>query len=260
MTGRSALYRGVVTHERLRPKRHRLSYRVFWLLADIDRLDEDIAGLRLLRRNRWGLLSFHDRDHGDGSQSSLRAQVEAKLARAGAPRADGPILLLTMPRVLGYVFNPISVYYCHDASGALVANIYEVTSTFGVRHSYVAAVEHADRATGRIRQSADKALHVSPFMPMEVAYAFNGAAPGERLALAVNCADAEGPLLNTAIAARRRPLTDREILGAWLSHPLLTLKVIAGIHWEALRIWLKGVPPTPDAPAPEGAVFVRAKR
>lgn len=260
MTVRSALYRGIVTHERLRPKPHLLRYRVFWLLADLDRLDADLAGLKLMRRNRWGLLSFHDRDHGDGGGASLRAQVAARLSRAGVAPATGSILLLTMPRVLGYVFNPISVYYCHNADGHLVANVYEVTSTFGVRHAYVLPVHGDDVQAGRIRQSASKALHVSPFMPMDVAYAFKGAAPDKHLRLAVNCADDEGPLLNTAIAAQRRALTDREILGAWLSHPLMTIKVVAGIHWEALRIWLKGVPPTPDAPAPEGAVFVRQRR
>lgn len=240
MTTASALYRGRVTHRRLRPRDHRLTYRVFWLLLDLEEIDDLARRLRLFSRNRFNLLSFHDRDHGDGSGAALRPAQEAWLARIGVELDGGPIRLLTMPRVLGYVFNPISVYYCHRRDGRLAALVYEVTSTFGRRHAYVAPVS-ADAGDGAFRQRAAKALYVSPFMDMEMDYDFRGGAPGETLALDIDALDADGVLLRAALKAHRRPLTDGAILAACLAVPLLTLKVVAAIHWEALRLWLKGV-------------------
>lgn len=241
MTWASALYRGEVMHHRLRPKAHRFTYRVFWLLLDLDEVDRLNRRLRLFSRNRFNLLSFHDRDHGDGSGTALLAQIEALLARAGIDIRDGPVRLLTMPRILGYVFNPISLYYCHHADGRLAAMVYEVTNTFGARHAYVIPTPREDQATGRIRQSAAKALYVSPFMGMDMDYAFRGQVPGERLDLTITGQDAEGLLITAALSGERRPLRDRDLLSAAVALPLLTLKVVAAIHWEALRLWLKGV-------------------
>lgn len=245
----SALYRGEVTHRRLRPREHRLRYRVFWLLLDLSELDEIDDRLRFLSRNRFNLLSVHDRDHGDGSGADLRRHVEALLRAEGLDIGGGAVRLLTMPRVLGYVFNPISLYYCHDADGRLTAMIYEVTSTFGERHAYVLPV--ASDAEGRVRQGARKALHVSPFMGMDMRYAFRGHAPTERIDLAIDGFDAEGLLIHASLTGRRRALTDGAILAAVASMPFLTLKVTAAIHWEALKLWLKGTPlhPAPAKPA-----------
>lgn len=240
----SALYSGDVVHARLRPRRHRLRYRVFWLLLDLAELDTIDRRLRLLSRNRFNLLGFHDRDHGDGSGRPLRDQILELLDREGVDIGAGAIRLLTMPRVLGYVFNPISLYYCHLPDGRLAAMVYEVTSTFGERHAYVLPVAAGDAAEDRIRQTADKRLYVSPFMTMGMRYDFRGKAPSEALTLLIDGFDREGLLIATAMRGRRRPLTDRTILTTALSMPLLTLKVIAGIHWEALRLWLKGVPLT----------------
>lgn len=240
----SALYSGDVVHARLRPRRHRLRYRVFWLLLDLAELDTIDRRLRLLSRNRFNLLGFHDRDHGDGSGRPLRDQILELLDREGVDIGAGAIRLLTMPRVLGYVFNPISLYYCHRPDGRLAAMVYEVTSTFGERHTYVLPVAAGDAAEDRIRQTADKRLYVSPFMTMGMRYDFRGKAPSEALTLLIDGFDREGLLIATAMRGRRRPLTDRTILTTALSMPLLTLKVIAGIHWEALRLWLKGVPLT----------------
>jgi len=147
--------------------------------------------------------------------------------------------------VLGYVFNPISVYYCHRPDGTLAALVYEVSNTFGERHSYVIGVRAGDGARGVIRQRAEKALYVSPFAGMDMAYAFRGAEPGARLHLVVEATDAEGVLILAAMAARRHELTDRAILATTLALPLATLKVTAAIHWEALKLWLKGVPLVP---------------
>lgn len=249
MTPTSALYRGRVIHQRTRPTGHRLSYRVFWLLLDLDDIDGLDRRLRLFSRNRFNLLAFHDRDYGDGSTATLRSQIEAWLDRAGVDTAGVAVRLLTMPRVLGYVFNPISFYFCHRPDGALVAMIYEVTSTFGVRHSYVLPVRPEDQAEGAIRQGAAKALYVSPFMGMDMTYEFRGHAPRERLDMTVRGLDADGLLITAAMLGRRRPLQDPELLSAAFAQPFMTLKVMAAIHWEALRLWLKGVALTRQ-PAP----------
>lgn len=241
MTQASALYRGGVMHRRFRPKAHQLNYRVFWLLLDLAEIDRLDQRLRLFSRNRFNLLSFHDRDHCDGSGAALRPQIEAFLARAGIYIGDGPVRLLTMPRVLGYVFNPISLYYCHHGDGRLAAMVYEVTSTFGLRHAYVIPVPDEDQAAGLIRQGAAKALYVSPFMGMEMDYGFRGHAPGERLDLTIDGLDADGLLITAAMSGDRRPLDDRGVRSAVLALPLMTLKVTAAIHWEALKLWIKGV-------------------
>jgi DUF1365 family protein len=237
----SGLYRGRVTHRRVRPKAHVLTYRVFWLLLDLAEIDSLDRRLKLFSRNRFNLLSFHDRDHADDLGIGLRARIEHWLDRAGVDIAGGPIRLLTMPRVLGYVFNPISVYYCHGADERLAALVYAVSSTFGERHAYVIPVPAEGQAPGLFRQRAAKALHVSPFMGMEMDYDFQGHAPGDSLDLTIRGVDAEGLLITACMSGRRQPLDDRSILAAVLSVPLLTLKVVAAIHWEALKLWIKGV-------------------
>lgn len=244
MSQASALYLGGVTHQRLRPRRHRLKQRAFWLLLDLSELDALDRRLRLFSRNHWNLFAFFDRDHGDGSERPLRAQVEARLAAVGVDLAGGAVRLLTMPRVLGYVFNPISVYYCHAADGRLAAVSYEVTSTFGERHCYDLPVADEGGEDKVFRQSCAKTLYVSPFLGMEMRYRFRGGTPAERVALTIGCDDVKGPLLTASLWGRRRPLADRALVGTALAFPLMTLKVVVAIHWEALILWLKGVPVT----------------
>lgn len=254
MTRASALYQGVVTHERLRPRRHRLRYRVFWLLLDLAEIDEVARDARIFSRNRFNILSFRDRDYGDGSDRPLRDQVIEKLAGVGVDIGGGAVRLLTMPRVLGYAMNPISIYYCHRPDGALAAVVYEVTSTFKLRHSYVLPVA---TDAGEIRHSADKALYVSPFMDMDMRYDFRGRVPAGRLSLAIDGVDADGPLIMTAVAAHRVEITSRSMLAAWLRHPLMTVKVILGIHWEALKLLAKGVRLTHQPPPARETLRVR---
>ena len=260
MTARpdNALYRGRVMHRRLRPKPHVLEYGVFWVTLDLDRMDQAIKACRRFSRNRFNLLSFHDADHGDRSGQPLRQQVEGWLERAGIDLDGGPIRLLTMPRVLGYVFNPISFYYCFHSDGRLRAMAYEVTSTFKVRHTYVLPIAQTHQADGLIDQSAAKALYVSPFMGMEMDYRFRGHAPSETLDMTITGFDAQGPLIVAAMKADRFALEDRAIWKAVLALPFLTVKVVAAIHWEALKLWLKGVRLTrqpPPAPEPVTVQF-----
>lgn len=251
----SALYAGPVLHRRMRPRAHRLRYRIFLLLLDLDEIDGLAARSRVFARNRFNLLAFHDRDHGDGSEIPLRRQVERHLEAAGLDNAGASIRLLTLPRVLGYVFNPISVYFCHRADGTLGAILYEVSNTFGERHGYLIPVEGDG---SRVRQSCRKRLYVSPFIGMEMRYDFSVAPPGAGVTIAIAEHDATGLLLTASFAGTRRPFRDRELLRAFLAHPLLTLKVMGGIHWEALRLWLKGVPLTERPPAPPYSVTLVA--
>ncbi|RVT92004.1 DUF1365 domain-containing protein [Rhodovarius crocodyli] len=243
----SAIYEGAVVHSRLRPVRHRLRYRMLNLLLDLDEMPGLSDRLRLFGHNRRALFSFHDRDHGDGSAVPLARQIDGWLAGAGL-QTGGRILALCMPRVLGMVFNPITVYFCHRADGTLQAMLYEVNNTFGQRHSYLLPV--TDQGPD-IRQRCDKRFYVSPFMDMDQSYAFRLTRPGETVALGVEARDAGGPLLFAAFSGRRRDLSDAALLRSFLAHPLLALRVLAGIHWEALKLWRKGMRlrPRPAAPA-----------
>ncbi len=245
----SALFTGTVAHARLRPVRHRLRYRMLNLLLDLDELPDLDRRLALFGHNRAALFSFHEADHGDGSATPLRAQIEAHLRRAGVNPAGGRIRVLCMPRVLGLVFNPITVFFCDDANGALQAMLYEVNNTFGQRHSYLIPVHGA--VEGVLRQRCDKRLYVSPFMDMDLSYSFRLTPPGARLSLAIDVHDAAGAVLFAAFTGRRRTLSDRTLLTAFLAHPLLAARVLGGIHWEALKLWRKGmrIRPRPAPPA-----------
>jgi uncharacterized protein len=229
-----AVYRGRTVHVRFSPFRHQLAYSIWQVLVDIDAPVP--GGLKWLTHNRFGLLSFHDRDHGDRSGAPLRPWVEARLAEAGIDAEGGPIRLLTFPRVLGYVFNPISIFFAWRPDGSLAGVVYEVNNTFGDTHSYVAPAG----AGAAHRQKADKVLHVSPFFDVSGTYAFTLRGPGPTLTLTIDkTKDGWRDHLAT-LRARAHPLTDRELMRAFFAIPLLTLKVIAAIHWEALKLVFKG--------------------
>lgn len=235
----SALYIGKVIHRRLRPRLHQLRYRIFSLLLDLDEIDGLARNLRLFSRNRFNLIAFHDRDHGDGSCEPLRSQVEGHVRAAGLTTALGAIELLTMPRLLGFVFNPISLYFCRGHDGDLIAVLYEVSNTFGERHTYVMPI--AGDGTD-VRQNCAKRFHVSPFLPMNLHYKFRVRPPGRDLLIAINVIDAQGPILVALQTGTRHELSDATLVRAMLTHPLMTWKVVAGILWEAARLRIKRVP------------------
>lgn len=255
----SGLYVGTVMHHRVKPVRHRLSYRVFSLLADLDELPRLDRELRLFAHNRFGLVGFHDRDFGPLGETGggLKSWAESQLAAAGI-EGGGPVRLLCFPRVLGFVFNPLCVWFCHRRDGTLAAIIHEVTNTFGQRHAYL--IPAAPGPDGLVRQRCDKRFYVSPFMDMETAYHFRirppGGQAGEPLAVSIRQTDAGGPVLHASLTARRAELADGAILRAWARHPLMTAKVVAGIHWEALHLWRKGLAIRPRPPAPAQPVTV----
>lgn len=238
----NALYRASVVHTRVRPVRHRLRHRLFQLLLDLDAP----PSLRLFGFNRAAPVSFHERDHGDGSATPLAAQVRAQLAAAGLP-VSGRILVLCMPRVLGMAFNPLTVFFCHAPEGALQAVLYQVNNTFGQRHAYLIPVTTPGP---ELRQRCGKGFHVSPFMDMGLEYRFRLRVPDGRLTLAIDAHGPSGPVLFAALAGERRPLTDATLLAALLRFPLQAAAVLLGIHWQALKLWGKGLRLRPRPPAP----------
>lgn len=257
----SCIYTGTVMHRRTRPRRHKLAYDVTYFLLDLDELPALDKGVTGFGYNRANLFSFHDRDHGDGSGAPLRGWVESHLTKAGIDIHGGPIRLLCYPRTLGYVFNPISIYFCYRPDQSLAAILYEVTNTFHERHGYLMAVDTPANDATILRHSCAKELYVSPFIEMDMTYHFRIRAPGDGFALSIQEADAEGTLLFASFAGKREALTSANSLLSFMRFPLLTLKVIGGIHWEALKLWLKGVPLVhhPRPPAEPVTIVKREK-
>ena len=250
-----ALYVGRVMHHRMKPKTHRFSYDVFSCLLDLDQLDAVHRASCIFSVDRFNLLAFHQRDHGDGKPDGLAAQVRARLDDSGVVGAGHQILLLAYPRVLGFVFNPLAVYYCFRDDGRLGALVYEVANTFGERHRYIAPIAPEDR-DAIVRQECDKAFYVSPFLDMRMRYKFRLTTPDAELRLRILEEDDAGPVLAATFSARRRTFATRPLLGAFLRLPLMTVKVLVAIHWEALRLWAKGVRLVPKPPAPAAEITI----
>ncbi len=256
---RPMLSMGAVRHERLRPARNAFSYGVFTLLLPLRSLGDAPLGSRLCSRNRFNLLSFHDGDHGDG-QTPLLQWIERLLATEGIRDADGEVWLQTFPRVLGYVFNPVSFWFCHRRDGSLRAIVCEVNNTFGERHCYL--LDQGRTLQWGETLAATKVFHVSPFCDVEGGYRFRfmratrrqaaGSGEGkiehaveraaERIVARIDYHDNEGPLLLTSVSGELHPLNDSTALQAFLRHPMMTLGVIARIHWQALKLFAKRVP------------------
>jgi len=228
-----------VVHRRLRP-RNAFRYRVAYLCLGLDALED--AGGRWLKLDRPGLVSFRRADHGDRDGSDLKSWLRNILYGHGLGEiCDGDIVLMTMPRMLGYVFNPVSFWFCRDRSGALSAVLCEVSNTFGESHCYL--VHHADARPLRPHEWLEgrKVFHVSPFLPIEGSYRFRFRLDDKSAHVDVNYHDAEGLMLATSVSGRREPLTDRTVLKRFLGNPTMTLGVIARIHWQALQLWRKRV-------------------
>ncbi len=249
----ATLYVGPVMHQRMKPVANRFSYDVFSLLIDLDRLDEASRMSRLFSVGRINLVSFHERDHGPRDGSSLRAHVDGLLAREGLARPDR-VLLLAYPRVLGHVFNPLAVYFAYDEEKNLTGVLYEVRNTFGDLHTYVAPVRPHQLSAAGLRQDQEKLFYVSPFLDMRQHYHFRLMPPGDGVRLRILERDPEGPILSATFHGRARPLTTMGVVRLCARIPLLGLKVLAGIHWQAFKIWRMGVPfhRRPEPPVLDG--------
>jgi DUF1365 family protein len=210
------------------------------LLIDLDRLADADQLSPLFGVNRAALYSFHEVDHGRQDGSSLRAYVQSCAAEHGIDLTGGRVLLLCYPRLFGYTFNPLSVYFGYRADGELALLIYQVRNTFGDIHPYVLPVTPVDISDAGVRQQQDKQFYVSPFIEMAMRYHFRVRPPGARVQLRILETDREGPLLAATFNGRYRMLTTKELLRAFFALPLVTVKIMAAIHWEALRLWLKG--------------------
>jgi DUF1365 family protein len=245
-TDRPLLATGVVRHRRLRPADNAFNYGTWFVLLPMRALRA--AAEPALNRNRSGLVSFHDRDHGQGGDDSL-VWAEDLLAREGVHDADGEIWLQTYPRVLGYVFKPVSFWYCHRADGSLAAVLAEVNNTFGERHVYLLA--GPELAFGRELQ-ARKVFHVSPFCSVDGRYRFRFMRTPDRIVARIDHDNDSGALLQTSVSGALQPLTKASARSAFLAMPLMTLAVIVRIHWQAFRLWRKHVPfwSKPEPPGP----------
>lgn len=236
------LYRAAVMHRRRVAPQYRFVYRIFYLLLDIDRIDELDRGLRWFSRNRFNLLSLRDSDYGSGASGGLRPWASGVLGRAGIDLAGGRIRLLTLPRVLGHAFNPISLWYCEHRDGRLLAVIAEVRNTFGEKHSYLLPAPASSNAAAAYDwvQHKEKRFHVSPFFDLVGRYRFELGLPGERLRVLIRETREGLPIFDASLSGERRELSDRGILLQIARMPWMTIKVVVGIHWQALKIWLRG--------------------
>jgi DUF1365 family protein len=245
-------------HARLSPFGHRFAYAVLTITVDIDRLEETDRAAALFSVGRFNLYGFDARDHGEGDGSPLRAHVERAFAQAGLTTPPARILLHCYPRTLGRVFNPLSVYFAYDAADRLMGVVYEVRNTFGERHSYVAPVRAGELDEAGLRQERDKLFYVSPLLDMKLRYRFRLRPPGEAIAIRILETGPDGPVLAATFHGTQRPLTSAALLRAFARIPFQTLKVVVAIHWEALRLWMKGARPQPR-PAPPPRLSIDEK-
>lgn len=251
----SCLYFGRVMHKRLRPFSHRFSYRSFSMLIDLDELGYLNQTLRFFSHNHPNIFSFFDRDHGERDGTSPRAWLDERLAEQGIALDGGQVQILCMPRILGYVFNPLSIWFCRDQAGDMKAIVYEVRNTFGEKHSYVEAVDANWTEGDALIQSCDKAFFVSPFIDMKARYNFRLKIPAQTLSVVIRQQVPEGELLVATQNGKRTNLTSFSLLSTLVRYPLMTFKVTGAIHWEALRLWLKGArfKQRPDAQTKDAA-------
>ena len=242
----SRLFSARVMHARMRPFFHKFTYRVFTGYFDIDELPKASGQLKFFSYNRFNLFSIRTSDLGARDGSDIRHWVENLLNERAVELDNGPIRILTFPRILGYAFNPLSIYFCHHGSGELKAIIYAVSNTFGEHHNYVVPIDAEDS----IRQhngsdtlychERNKLMHVSPFIDMTPLYRFKVRVPNQRLSIMIKENDKDGELLIATMNGDAKPLNDYQLVMEFIKMPFMMIKVITTIHWEALRLWLKG--------------------
>ena len=234
----SCIYSGFVTHRRFKPKRHFFTYKIFSLLIDLKEIENLGKEIKFFSHNKFNILSFYDADHGPRDGSSLANWVKSTLAEAKINIGSGTIKLLCYPRFFGYVFNPLSIFYCYDENLQLKAILYEVKNTFNEQHTYVFS---ASSSSNLILHKCDKKFYVSPFMEMKTFYNFRLMNPAKILNVFIKQGDREGTLFTACQIGKKVEMNSKNLFFQFIKHPLMSFKVILAIHFEALRLWIKGV-------------------
>ena len=234
----SCIYDGSVIHKRFKPKVHFFKYKVFSLFIDLSELNKLNDKLKFFSLNKFNLISFYEKDHGERDGSSLINWVKFNLSNNNIKTENIKIKLLCYPRILGYVFNPLSIFFIYDKNENLISILYEVKNTFGEQHTYVFKIDIKNK---QIFNNCKKKFYVSPFMDLESKYFFKVLIPNERLSVIIDQRDKEGKLLFASQDGERVKLSSKNLLISYLKHPLMTLKIISAIHYEALKLWIKGI-------------------
>ena len=234
----SCIYSGLVTHKRFKPKKHFFSYRTFSLLIDLKEVGDLDKKINFFSYNKFNILSFYNIDHGPRDGSSLIKWVKKILTKGKMNIDGGTIKLLCYPRFFGYVFNPLSIFYCYDKNSKLKTILYEVKNTFNEQHTYIFRVKNSSQT---ILHKCKKKFYVSPFIEMKTFYNFRLSAPKDKINILIKQNDIHGPLLFAQQVGKKIKLNNQNLLFEFLKHPLMSFKVIMAIHFEAFRLWLKGV-------------------
>tara|TARA_Y100000590_G_scaffold330596_2_gene375589 strand:- start:344 stop:1114 length:771 start_codon:yes stop_codon:yes gene_type:complete len=238
MINNSCIYRGKVVHKRFKPKEHYFKYNVFSLFLDLSELKKIEKEIKIFSYNKFNIISFYDSDHGARDETSLDQWVKLNLKKIGVTTDKIKIKILCYPRIFGYVFNPLSIFFIYDKNQNLKAILYEVKNTFGEQHTYIFKVE---KNIDLIENFCVKKFHVSPFINMNCTYFFRTLKPEKKMSVVINQNDNEGKLLYASQDGYKKELTNKNLIISYFSHPLMTFKVIGAIHFEALKLWLKGV-------------------
>jgi len=237
MIKNSKIYTGKVIHKRFKPKEHFFKYKVFSLLIDLDELEIIDKEIKIFSYNKFNIVSFYDKDHGERDGSSIKKWVKSNLNKIGIYDEKIQIKLLCYPRILGYVFNPLSIFFVYNDKLELISLLYEVKNTFGEQHTYIFKVDREKV----IQNNCEKKFYVSPFIEMDCHYYFKVLIPEEQLSVVINQSDKEGKLLYASQDGISKEFTNKNIIFSYLTHPLMSFKVIAAIHYEAFKLWLKRI-------------------
>ena len=234
----SAIYNGQVIHKRFKPKVHYFRYNVFSLLIDLSELETIDKEISFFSLNKFNLISFYEKDHGDRDGSSLINWVNKNLEKNNIPIQDIKIKILCYPRILGFVFNPLSVFYVYNSQNKLISILYEVKNTFGEQHTYIFKITKDENL---VQNKCAKKFHVSPFIEMDCNYFFRLLKPGDKISVIIDQYDKEDKILFASQDGIRTEFNSKELIKSYLKHPLMTFKIIIAIHYEAFKLWLKGI-------------------
>ena len=238
MIKNSYIYTGSVIHKRFKPKIQSFNYKVFSMLIDLSEIYLLNKNLKIFSYNKFNIISFFNKDHGPRDGSSLKNWVVNNLKKNNIETNDIQIKILCYPRIFGYVFNPLSVFYVYDKNSDLISILYEVKNTFGEQHTYIFKTK---KENNLIQHVCKKKFHVSPFIQMNCVYFFRLLKPGNKISVIIDVQDLEGKILYASQDGIKSELNNNNLIKSYLKHPLMTFKIIMAIHYEALKLWIKGI-------------------